>query len=299
MEIYMAIAAGMGGMLGWGLADFFAKKSTSKIGGFKTLLWMQIFGALPILTLFFFSKESVNLAADVMFLIFLFTVGDLFGYFLFYRGIQKGKVGLLSSIYTSQAGISVLVSVLIFGEQITQLRWAGLAITLIGVILVSFQLRGSDKFSSKNIIHGLPEILASAVIFGFYFPFWDWFLRYRVSGWIAPSTLQRVFAITILLLIVCVIYLNRNRKTAAIETAPQERKIWIWLILIGFFDAIAALSTAWGYKFTDITSVVVVLSAAFSLPTLILARIFLKENLTLNQIIGVIIILGGLVVLAI
>lgn len=134
------------------------------------------------------------------------------------------------------------------------------------------------------------------IIFGFFFPCWDWFLEYHGQGWIAPAAIQRILLVIIFL---SAIYIFSSYKKVPANIGVKERKIWIWLILIGLFDAMAAVLTTWGYKFTDITSVVVVLSGAFPLPTVILARIFLKEKLTFNQVIGVIAIIGGLIILAI
>lgn len=74
--------------------------------------------------------------------------------------------------------------------------------------------------------------------------------------------------------------------------------IWKLLFLIGLFDGGAYLTLSWGFGATTFTSVVTMLSAAYSLPTLILARIFLKEKLTPNQWVGVLSIILGLVLLS-
>jgi len=296
LEIYLAIFAGTSGMLGWGLADFFAKKTVDRIGDFKTLLWSQTIGTFPILIFFLLNREPINLSWIILSLLFLFALTDLSAYLLFYRGLQKGLVSILCPVFAAQSGVAVLVSAFIFGEEIDQFRWLGLAITLVGIILVSFQNQEFDKFSLKNMTKGLPEVLAGMIIFGFFFPCWDWFLEYQGQGWITPATIQRVFLVMIFL---SAIYVVSFYKKVPANIGIEKGKIWMWLILIGLFDAAAALMTTWGYKFTDITSVVVVLSGAFPLPAVILARIFLKEKLTTNQIIGIAGIIAGLIVLAI
>src|SRR5437763_781229 len=47
-ELLIAVLAGLGGMLGWGLADFFAKKTIDDIGSVASLAWAHIFGTLII-----------------------------------------------------------------------------------------------------------------------------------------------------------------------------------------------------------------------------------------------------------
>lgn len=289
--------AGLGGMFGWGLADFFAKKTIDKIGDFKTLLWAQTFGILPTFIFLLFNWGPVNLKGIIVPLLLVFSLADLMAYFLFYRGLKKGLVSILSPVFAAQSGVAVLVSALIFKEAIEPWRWLGLIITFIGIILASFQpLDSGQKFNFKNLAKGLPEVLAGMIIFGFFFPCWDWFLEYQGEGWIVSSLLARIFVVVILL---AVIYLFALRQKSKPEIDVKGKKLWFWLILIGLFDAGAALATAWGYKFTDITSVVVVIAGAFPLPTVILARIFLKERLVLNQIIGIAAIITGLIILAV
>jgi len=295
MEIYLAMLAGLGGMFGWGLADFFAKKTVDKIGDFKTLLWMQLFGILPILIYLLFNWGSVNLGGNIVLFLFLFAIGDLSGYFLFYRGLRKGLVSLLSPVFAAQSGVAVLVSVFIFGEAIGPMRWVGLAVTFVGIILTSFQPLESGKLSLKNISKGLPEVLIGMIIFGFFFPCWDWFLEYQGEGWIVSVILVRCMLVIILLTSLYIVFSRRKER---VEIRPREKKLWMWLILIALFDTTASLSVSWGFKFTSITSIVVILQGAFPLPTVILARIFLKEKLAVNQLIGVAGIIAGLIVLA-
>ena len=296
MEIYSAILAGLGGMFGWGLSDFFAKKSIDKLGDIRTLLWAQIFGILPAVLLLVFLPEPVNLGLNILFFLFAFAIGDCAGFLFFYKGLEKGMVSILSPVFAVQSGVAVLVSALIFGEQISQLRWIGLALAFVGVLLISFQPPNKEqKLTLKNISKGLPETIAGMIIFGFYFPAWDWFLGYQGSGWIIPGLVERCFFVAILFL---GIYLLSLKKKEPVRIVAKEGKLWFWLILVGLFDIIAALSTNWGYKFTTLTSVIVVLMGAFPLVTVVAARIFLKEKLTKVQIFGVAIIIIGTIVLS-
>jgi len=296
MELYLAMLAGLGGMLGWGLADFFAKKTLDKIDAARTLLWMQIFGIFPILVYLVFNWGPVNLGGNIILFLFLLAAADLSAYFLFYRGLQKGLVSILSPVFAAQGGVAVLVSVFIFKETVEPVRWLGVALAFSGIILISFKPLKSVKLTLRNISKGLPEVLIGMIIFGFFFPCQARFLKYQGEGWIVSMILTRCIVV---LIILASIYLTSFGKKTRVEIRVKENKLWPWLMLIALFDVIASLSVAWGLKFTDITSVVVVLQGAFPLPTIILARIFLKEKLAFNQVIGVAAIIGGLIILAI
>ena len=53
-----------------------------------------------------------------------------------------------------------------------------------------------------------------------------------------------------------------------------------------------------GYAETSHTSLIALLSGGFSLPTLALARLFLRERLTATQTAGGIVIVGAVMILA-
>lgn len=295
MELYMAITAGLGGMFGWGLADFFAKKTVGKIDATRTLLWMQFFGIIPLCIYLIFNWELARITPPIIFFLLLLGIGNVSAYLLFYRGLEKGLVSILSPVFASQAAVAVLVSAFFFKETIEPVRWIGLTCSFLGIVMVSFQFQGLKELSGKKLTKGLPEVLAGMLIFGFFFPVWDWFLKYQGQGWVLSTITLRIIAMVFLTIL---IYIVARRKKIQPKIKPEEKNVWTWLILIGLFDALASLFAAWGYRFTTMTSVVIIFSAAFPLPTIILARIFLKEKLALNQVIGVAAIVGGLIILA-
>jgi drug/metabolite transporter (DMT)-like permease len=82
-----------------------------------------------------------------------------------------------------------------------------------------------------------------------------------------------------------------------ISLSIKKNSMWKFLILIGVFETLAYFSISIGYSMTTKTSVVALLSGAFSLPTIILARLFLKEKVTALQTLGSIIIIVGIMLL--
>ena len=126
------------------------------------------------------------------------------------------------------------------------MRWLGLAIAFVGIILVSFQYqRFGNSWSIKNITKGLPEVLTGMMIFGFFFPYWDWFLEYQGEGWIVSTILLRFFLV--ILLLISIYLISLTRKTP-IDIKVGERKLWMWLAFIGLFDAAAMLITYLGIQ---------------------------------------------------
>lgn len=288
-EIVIASLGGLGAMLGWGIADFFAKKTVDRIGDVKTLFWAQTIGILPLLTYFLLNYSTPHITVSVLSLLILYGIIDAFGYLFFYKALEKGQVSVVSPILATFAAFAVLISAFLFKEQILPIRWLALGVVFTGILLTSVDLKGlrDGSLDKKDLAKGLPETFVGIALFAIWFPLWDNFVSKGDWAFLVTA-LRVVISLTVLLF----------AKSTKIRLRVKEIDIWKLLVLIGLFDGGAYLTLTWGFGATTLTSVTTMLSAAYSLPTLILARVFLKEKLAVNQWVGVLSIIGGLVFLA-
>src|ERR1700681_2889684 len=104
-ELFIAVLAGLGAMLGWGLADFFAKKTIDTIGDVTTLFWVQLIGIIPLVALFAVHPVIPHKLAGLGYfgIVYLAVLGVWSGlsYIPTYVAFGKGKVSLLSQIFAS------------------------------------------------------------------------------------------------------------------------------------------------------------------------------------------------------
>lgn len=294
-ELTVALLAGLGGMFGWGLADFFAKKTIDEIGDIASLVWAHIFGTLGLFLVaiyFYLAKgipimfpDSLNVWGGLIF----FGVLQALVYLLVYIGFGKGQLAVLNPVFASFSGLTVLLSILIYKEAISPQLVVVLLLIFAGVLLLStdFSAIRSNRVSFLKV-PGSKEVLLATVFAGFWTLFWDKF----VSGnnWVYYALHMYVF-MTIALIIYA--------KVRSISLNFNKSHVWKFLIMVGFFEVLAYLSISWGYSTTSRTSIIALLSGAFSLPVIILARIFLKEKITRTQTIGSIIVILGVIFLAI
>ena len=113
----------MSGMLGWGVADFFAKKTIDKIGDLKTLIGSQIIGGLFLLAYFLTTGTQIpRVTGTLLFYVTALAILDGAGYLMLYKAFQKGVMSIVSPIGASAAGASALIAVFLFGER---LSWLG------------------------------------------------------------------------------------------------------------------------------------------------------------------------------
>lgn len=294
-EIIIASLAGLGGMLGWGLADFFAKKTIDEIGDVASLAWGHIFGTLSLFLMllyrFSFQQQSISLPNDgkTWLLLALFGIGQAAVYLFVYKGFGKGQLAVLNPIFASFAGITALLSITFFGEPIGYLTVFGLLVLFLGIILISTDLTAL-KARQLGFAHipGFKEIVTATILAAFWTLLWD-----RLIGgedWLIYALLMYAF-MTITILIVA--------KIQKVNLSFNNRSVWKFLVLIGVCETIAYLAISWGYSTTPLTSVIALLSGAFSLPTIILARLFLKEKITPLQTVGGIVIILGIMLLAV
>jgi drug/metabolite transporter (DMT)-like permease len=295
-DIVIASLAGTGGMLGWGLADFFAKKTIDEIGDTASLVWGHLFGTVSLVIMalcrWLWFGQSVALPIDVKTwsLLAVFGAVQAAVYLFVYKGFAKGQLAVLNPIFASFAGITALLSITFFGEPIGFITVFGLMVLFFGIILISTDfaaLKAKRLLIGFSHISGFREIVTATLLAALWTLFWDRFIG--GADWLVYALLMYAF-MTITILLVALI----QKVTLRVE----NRSVWKFLVLIGLCETIAYLAISWGYSTTPLTSVVALLSGAFSLPTIILARLFLKERITALQTAGGIVIIAGIMLLA-
>lgn len=294
-EFIIAIIAGIGGMLGWGLADFFAKKTIDELGDVMTLAWAGVFGSLAFFVAAAYSVVVHGAPVDIPQSPQTWAVLAFLGalqaavYIFAYRGFGKGQVGLLSPVFATFAGIVALVSILFFGEETNALRLGTLAIMFVGILVLNADFTAISSFKlGRTKIGGFGDIVVATILGAIWTILWERF----VSGedWLFYALYMFVF----MTIAVFIFAYSRGMKFGV-----HSSRLWIFLGLIGICEMVAYIAITLGYGATRYVSVVAILSGAFSLPTIVLARVFLKERTTMTQTLGTIIILAGVVLLSV
>lgn len=293
-SLLTAVLAGLTGMLGWGLADFFAKKTIDKVGDMATLAWAHIYGVITILSILLGRLLSNN--AVLQFPTSLKEVVSLafFGalqaavYAFVYKAFAKGKLSLLNPVFSSYSGLVVLMSVLIFGELIGGLQILVLLLVFVGIMIINIDQESLALRKFKFLkIPGMKEILTAAAMASIWTVLWGHFVTNK--DWLVYASIMYVF-MTLSILFISVIQ--------KIKLNVLDSYTWKYFLLIGISEVGAYIGISLGYSATGHISIVAVLSAAFSVPTLILANIFLKERITKLQLLGVAVVISGVVLIS-
>jgi uncharacterized membrane protein len=135
-------------------------------------------------------------------------------------------------------------------------------------------------------IKGLPEILLAVCLYSM----WIIALVQFIIGinWVPILLIIRIFSSISLFI---------YARISNIKIKLFDRSLWKFIVLIGTFDVIAFSFISYGYSISSYVSIIAMLSSAFSLPTIILGRIFLNERTTIFQAIGSLVIVLGVMLL--
>lgn len=293
-ELSIAILAGLGGMFGWGFSEFATKKSVDKIGTVSSLVWAHVFGTI-ILILVLLSKLfiihtyvafPINLGQWLG--VIFFGILQTMVYYFSYKAFEKGEVSILSPIFASFAGIVALLSVTIFGEVLHASLIPALLLVFGGVILINLDVENLKKkrLSIKGVA-GLKEIIIATILATVWTLGWNKFTK--GNDWLVYTTLMFVF------MTISALFIAKYQK---INLREATLGVWKYLWLIALGEVVAYLAITLGYSSTKYVSVVAILSGASSLPTLVLARIFLKEKMVKIQMIASLVIILGIILLS-
>lgn len=294
----MGILLGLTGAVAWGIADFAARFASRRIGAFRTLFFMQIFGFIALTA---YLEATGGITRDVAqgwqpwALAAVAGLLNTMASLSLYHSFRIGVMSIVAPISSSYPVLTVTLA-LLSGERVRPLRMVGLAVTLIGVILAAtpFAARPLADASENESPHrghtgkGVGWAILAAVGFGVLF----WFLGFHVVP-IAGSAFS-----------VWMIRLS-TFSTLALAAAPARQtlalprgSVWWLLAVIGVMDTVAFVANNAGLHLGQV-SVVSVLASLYGAVTVLLSWIFLRERLERSQWLGVVLIFAGIVLVSI
>jgi drug/metabolite transporter (DMT)-like permease len=290
MSFKIGILAGFLSMLGWGIGDFLAAKSSRKIGFISTLFFIQIIGFFLASVYFSLNFSTLNINSLSRFFITLFSASFLIlvATLAFYKGLEKGKVSLVSPISSSFPIITVILSVIFLGEVLKPNQIIAIFLISLGIVLASINIKELTKIKKITIFLGVKEGLITMLGWGIGF-----FLIVNPSknlGWFLS-----MFTIRLFILILLTIYLILSKHS--LKTNFYKSFLFL-LLFAGVLTLVADFSYSFGVH-SEYASIVAPVSASYPLVTIILAKIFLKEKLALNQIFGIVSVIVGLILISI
>jgi transporter family protein len=285
--IIQSILAGLGGMFGWGLYDFFGGLFSKRLGNFKTFFWSQLAGLVFATLLIFAFTINLNIPTSLVILIPVASILYAAAYLLFFKGFELGNVSIISATMNLWAVFTMVFAFIFLGQRLSTFQFLGVLLIIAGVSFVS--LKWSDiKDQNINLFAGIKETILAALLFGIF-----WNLSEMISeqiGWLSTTFFVKIGIVLFMLFFSLLV----NRGLSVAKTSP---KIIIMILLAGVLEAAAVAIVNWGLTIGD-AILVTPIASALSIVTITMAIIFLKEKITKLQGFGMIIVITGIVLTA-
>lgn len=293
----MGVILGLIGAVCWGVADFAARFASRSVGAYRTLFYMQFFGFV-VLTAYLLSVGGIARGVAPGWhpwtLAVVAGLLNMTASLSLYYSFQIGVMTIVAPVSSSYPALTVVLA-LLSGERLPPLRAAGLAVTLLGVILAATSFASlSDDPAEKgklqkhaHLSKGVGWALIAAILFGVLF----WFLGFHVVPLVGSAVSVWVIRLT-------------SFSTLLLAAGPARQTIrlprgsvWWLLAAVGFMDTAAFVANNAALHIGQI-SVVSVLASLYGAVTVLLSWIFLRERLERSQWVGIILIFAGIVLVS-
>jgi len=213
-----------------------------------------------------------------------------------YKGYAVGKASLIAIIIGTSPLVVTILSFLLWGETMNKGQGLAFLIILTGVFLISYsndiswrKLKGAQWGLLAMVFFGMTDILCKISV---------------LEGAEILPTLTLMFATGALLFFVTWRWNIINNKGArdgaevigkpAASTAWSSNKTLLWGMFVGLTNFMAMIFILPAFKL-GVTGLVSVIISANVLLIVLYARVVLKEKLARVELLGILLIFGGVV----
>ena len=173
----------------WGVADLVGTLAGRRIGSLRTTAIADL-ASLAVLAVLF-AATGARLPDDPAISMGALAIGALAGlaYLAFYTALRHGPLSVVSPVVSLYGGLTVVLAVIIQGEQLTAAQAIGAIVATAGVALVGVQFERDwrrTRLVGPGVAFGLVSLVAFAVVtVGLSGPI-------RLAGWLPVLLLSRV-----------------------------------------------------------------------------------------------------------
>ena len=280
-----AALLGAGAAGSWGVGDFTARFLGRAIGVPQGLFGMMLVGSLAVGLYVVASGETLVWELSGLWLLILNGVATVLATMMLFEALTRGPVSLGSPMVSSYPAFAVPMTV-VFGARPEIIHWVAMVATLGGVWLVAlavWRIEGGDKPEYA------PAVLRRAVLLAigaaFFFAVALLAADHAIERYGLPMTLlsSRIVGAVVL-----------GAGFLVMRKVPRmPLRAWPLILLIALVDTLGYVFVYAGLSLEN-GEFAIVTSSAYSVVTILLARIFLREQVVPLQWLGVAIVIAGI-----
>lgn len=272
-------ALGLVSSIAYGAADFMGGLASRRSSALSVVVISQAAGLVVLLLLLPFLPRGFPIRSDFIMGALSGLAGAL-GIVFLYRGLAIGRMSLVSPVTAVLGALTPLAVALLLHERPSRMALVGVALALIAVALVCASEHPEHEQSRRATIRlmgmplGLPEAIISGIGIGLFLLL---IARTGHQAGLWPLAAARLTSISLLGAVALVSGKSLRPQRGGLNP----------ILIAGLLDvtgnALYLLATRYG-----LLSLIVVLASLYPATTVLLARVFLHERLTVVQLAGVV-----------
>ena len=136
--VALSVLAAFGAMLCWSFGDFFIQRTTRKIGSIESLFWIGLVGTMGLLPWVwteipsFFAPANLGILAWLGLLTFVVAIIN-------FEALRVGKLSVIDIILEIELPVTIILSLVFFGEQLSLIHLAMMGAIFFGILLISIK----------------------------------------------------------------------------------------------------------------------------------------------------------------
>jgi drug/metabolite transporter (DMT)-like permease len=277
----------------WAATLLGSARSSRLIGSWSTLAWVMLVGLILAVPLVVLTAGSVAFSGTDVFHLVVAGIANSAGLLLVYMALQRGKVGVVGPIVSTEGAIGATLAVVLGGDPVTVISVVLLAVITIGVVMSATEPTAAPLEAPVGDTAPRPAIpsaaataaiaLGGALLFGI-----NLYATGRIAtelpiAWaILPARLAGVIGVTVPLLLT-------RRLRLARPAVPL-------VIMVGLAEVAGIATYSLGAR--ESAAITSVIASQFAGIAAVVAFLLFGERLGRLQVAGVVVIAIGVASLA-
>jgi len=284
MEVWFLLA-GVTALL-WGSAGIFAKMSTPKLGVARVALLIAGVESVMYTAAFLYWREDLPIGLSDGALALASCVIGVIGFLCFFESIMDGQVSIAGTISAAYPALTVVGALLLLSEGLTPFQAVGVAAIIGGVVVLSYEPNpGSPSAMPRR------SLVFALLAFGLW-GLWSLTSKMAIDR-VGAGNIFGFYTLSSLTAPVLYAWFRKVRPGGP-RAKVLGRRVW----LLGAVGLALNVIGAFAYSFAlekGSASLVVPISSAYPLVTVILALALLREKISVLQGIALAVVVCGLV----
>ena len=294
-------------LIAWGVADLFYKKGADekdKYSHLKTAMMVGIVMGIHAIIMLVFTDMNYNFKNIIVYLpvSIMYILSMVIGYF----GLRYLELSISSPIQNSSGALTCLLCLIFLGQGLDLISGIAVLLVSIGIFMLGvFEKNKQDDYKKENnkkykigfIAFIIPIIYCVIDALGTFFDayYLDSLEKTPLIG-VTEETIENVantsYELTFLLCAILIFIFIRFIKKEKIVVKEQGTRT-----LAAIFETLGQFTYVYAMSGNGVVAAPMI--AAYSIVSVILSRIFLKEKLNVKQYITIGVVMIGIIMLGI